>query len=193
MTTGSSAKSRKASPKSTLDRCSRMIRSVPGWSRSSPNLSPAADGASVDPRGSRRSRTDCRLPRCAHPGARGSSSCVRCPTEASQMNRDARSRQSASMPSHPDRAPGFAKAWLRPSCPDDWGRLGTCGCRCAGSRGSRIPFQKKIENHAAAVELYFMYYNFGRVHQTLRVTPAMEARVSDHVWSVEEIVALLPS
>ena len=55
------------------------------------------------------------------------------------------------------------------------------------------PFSEKIENHAAAVELYFMYYNFGRVHQTLRVTPAMEARVSDHVWSVEEIVALLPS
>jgi IS1 family transposase len=52
-------------------------------------------------------------------------------------------------------------------------------------------FSKKIENHAAAVALYFMYYNFGRVHQTLRVTPAMEAGVSDHVWSVEEIVGLL--
>ncbi len=52
-------------------------------------------------------------------------------------------------------------------------------------------FSKKVENHAAAVALYFMWYNFGRVHQTLRVTPAMEARVSDHVWSVEEIVALL--
>jgi hypothetical protein len=51
-------------------------------------------------------------------------------------------------------------------------------------------FSKKIENHAA-VALYFMYYNFGRVHQTLRVTPAMEAGVSDHVWSVEEIVELL--
>jgi hypothetical protein len=35
-------------------------------------------------------------------------------------------------------------------------------------------FSKKDENHAAAVALYFMYYNFGRVHQTLRVTPAME-------------------
>ena len=41
------------------------------------------------------------------------------------------------------------------------------------------------------VSLYFMYYNFGRVHQTLRVTPAMEAGVSDHVWNVEEIVGLL--
>jgi IS1 family transposase len=52
-------------------------------------------------------------------------------------------------------------------------------------------FSRKIENHAAMVALYFMYYNFGRVHQTLRVTPAMEAGVSDHVWSVEEIVGLL--
>ena len=52
-------------------------------------------------------------------------------------------------------------------------------------------FSKKIENHAAGVALYFMYYNFGRVHQTLRVTPAMEAGVSDHVWSIEEIVGLL--
>jgi hypothetical protein len=41
---------------------------------------------------------------------------------------------------------------------------------------------------SAAVALYFMYYNFGRVHQTLRVTPAMEAGVADHVWSIEEIV-----
>lgn len=52
-------------------------------------------------------------------------------------------------------------------------------------------FSKKLENHAAMVALYFMYYNFGRVHQTLRVTPAMEAGVSDHVWSIEEIVGLL--
>jgi hypothetical protein len=52
-------------------------------------------------------------------------------------------------------------------------------------------FSKKIENHAAAVALYFMYYNFGRVHQTLRVTPAMEAGVANHVWSIEEIVGLL--
>ena len=52
-------------------------------------------------------------------------------------------------------------------------------------------FSKKVENHAAAVALYFMYYNFGRIHQTLRVTPAMEAGVANHVWSVEEIVGLL--
>ena len=52
-------------------------------------------------------------------------------------------------------------------------------------------FSKKLENHAAMVARYFMYCNFGRVHQTLRVTPAMEAGIANHVWSVEEIVALL--
>src|SRR6202051_949982 len=52
-------------------------------------------------------------------------------------------------------------------------------------------FSKKLENHAAMVALYFMYYNFGRMHQTLRVTPAMEAGITDHVWSIEEIVGLL--
>lgn len=46
---------------------------------------------------------------------------------------------------------------------------------------------KKIENHRHALALYFMYYNFARIHQTLRVTPAMQAGVSDHVWSLEEI------
>lgn len=52
-------------------------------------------------------------------------------------------------------------------------------------------FSKKVENHAAMVALYFMYYNFGRIHQTLRVTPAMQAGIADHVWSIEEIVSLL--
>ena len=51
-------------------------------------------------------------------------------------------------------------------------------------------FSKKVENHEAAVALHFMHYNFARVHQTLRITPAMEAGVADHVWSLEEIVAL---
>jgi IS1 family transposase len=52
-------------------------------------------------------------------------------------------------------------------------------------------FSKKVENHGWAVALYFMHYNFCRVHQTLRVTPAMEAGISDHVWSIEELVGLL--
>jgi IS1 family transposase len=51
-------------------------------------------------------------------------------------------------------------------------------------------FSKKVENHAAAVSLHFMHYNFARIHKTLRVTPAMEAGVTDHVWSLEEIVTL---
>src|SRR6266850_4915703 len=46
---------------------------------------------------------------------------------------------------------------------------------------------KKIENHRHALALYFMYYNFARIHLSLRVTPAMEAGVSNHVWSIEEI------
>jgi IS1 family transposase len=52
-------------------------------------------------------------------------------------------------------------------------------------------FSKKVENHEAAVALHFMYYNFARIHQTLRVTPAMEAGIADHVWSLEEIIELL--
>ena len=52
-------------------------------------------------------------------------------------------------------------------------------------------FSKKIENLEAAVAIHFMWYNFGRVHQTIRVTPAMEAGVADHVWSLAEVVALL--
>lgn len=51
-------------------------------------------------------------------------------------------------------------------------------------------FSKKVEQHENAIALYFMYYNFCRIHQTLRVTPAMEAGISDHVWSLEEIVRL---
>jgi IS1 family transposase len=52
-------------------------------------------------------------------------------------------------------------------------------------------FSKKVEMHAHSVALHFTYYNFCKIHQTLRVTPAMEAGLSDHVWSVEELVALL--
>ena len=53
-------------------------------------------------------------------------------------------------------------------------------------------FSKKLENHAAAVALWFMYYNFCRVHSSLRVTPAMEAGICDDIWSVEELCGLLP-
>ena len=52
-------------------------------------------------------------------------------------------------------------------------------------------FSKKAENHLHAVALYFLHYNFARIHKTLRVTPAMQAGLADHVWSIEEIVGLL--
>jgi IS1 family transposase len=52
-------------------------------------------------------------------------------------------------------------------------------------------FSKKVENLKYAVALHFMYYNFCRVHQSLRVTPAMEAGVTDHIWEIEEIINLL--
>ncbi len=51
-------------------------------------------------------------------------------------------------------------------------------------------FSKKVGNHKAAVAFYFMWYNFARINQSLRVTPAMEAGVADHVWSAEEIARL---
>jgi IS1 family transposase len=52
-------------------------------------------------------------------------------------------------------------------------------------------FSKKLENHEHAVAIHYMYYNFGRIHQSLRVTPAMEAGIADHVWSIEEMMSLL--
>ena len=53
-------------------------------------------------------------------------------------------------------------------------------------------FSKKFENHAHQVALYFFHYNFCRVHKTLRVTPAMEAGLTDHIWTLEELCSLLP-
>ena len=52
-------------------------------------------------------------------------------------------------------------------------------------------FSKKVENHAHSVALHFMHYNFCRIHRSLRVTPAMEAGVTDHLWEVEDVVRLL--
>jgi len=52
-------------------------------------------------------------------------------------------------------------------------------------------FSKKVENLFYALALHFIYYNFCRIHQTLRVTPAMEAKVTDHVWDIVEILGLI--
>jgi hypothetical protein len=51
-------------------------------------------------------------------------------------------------------------------------------------------FSKKWENLKAAIALHFAYYNFCRVHQTLRVTPAMEAGLTDHIWTMAELVSV---
>jgi hypothetical protein len=49
-------------------------------------------------------------------------------------------------------------------------------------------FSKKLENHVAAVALYVAHYNFCRVHETLRVTPAMQLGVTEHIWTISELV-----
>ena len=50
-------------------------------------------------------------------------------------------------------------------------------------------FSKKVENLRAALALHFAYYNFCRVHSSLKVTPAMENGVTDHVWDLSELIA----
>ena len=52
-------------------------------------------------------------------------------------------------------------------------------------------FSKKIDNHRHSIALHFMYYNFVRIHQTLRTTPAMAAGVTDKLWDIADMVALL--
>src|SRR5437870_13886079 len=51
-------------------------------------------------------------------------------------------------------------------------------------------FSKKLENHGHMVALYFLHYNYCRIHKTLRVTPAMKAALTDHVWTIEELLEL---
>lgn len=64
--------------------------------------------------------------------------------------------------------------------------------RMSNRRFTRLTngFSKDLESHKRSLALHFMHYNFCRIHQTLRVTPAMEAGITDHVWSAEEIAAL---
>lgn len=52
-------------------------------------------------------------------------------------------------------------------------------------------FSKKLENHRLALAIHFLHYNFARIHQTLRITPAMAAGLTDHVWEFSELIALL--
>jgi hypothetical protein len=50
-------------------------------------------------------------------------------------------------------------------------------------------FSRKLDNHKAACALHFAYYDFCRIHKSLRVTPAMEAGITDHVWTIAELLA----
>ncbi len=56
---------------------------------------------------------------------------------------------------------------------------------------SIFAISKKIENHAHAVALHFMFYNFVRIHKSLRVTPAMAAGITDRLWEIEDIARLV--
>jgi hypothetical protein len=52
-----------------------------------------------------------------------------------------------------------------------------------------LGFSKKYDNFAAAMALHFAFYNFCRVHKTLKMTPAMKAGIADHVWTMKELLA----
>lgn len=69
-------------------------------------------------------------------------------------------------------------------------RTSPCGCICAFTRLTN-GFSKKVEAHANAVALHFMYYNFVRIHATLRMTPAMAAGVTGKLWEIADIIALI--
>lgn len=51
-----------------------------------------------------------------------------------------------------------------------------------------LAFSRKYENFQAAMSLHFAFYNFCRVHKTLRVTPAMESGIADHIWTIRELI-----
>jgi hypothetical protein len=64
--------------------------------------------------------------------------------------------------------------------------------RMAMRRFTRLTnaFSKKLDNLKLALAIHFVYYNFCRVHSTLRVTPAMKAGISDHIWTIEELISV---
>jgi hypothetical protein len=74
-----------------------------------------------------------------------------------------------------------------------YGELQNLSMRTGMRRFTRLTYahSKKVENRPHAIALYFMHYNYCKIHTTLRVTPAMEAGLTDHVWEIEELVALL--
>jgi hypothetical protein len=66
-----------------------------------------------------------------------------------------------------------------------WLRLWISGGNCNA-------FSKKLENHMHALSLYFMFYNYCKTHKSLKITPAMAAGLTDHVWELADIVNLIP-
>jgi hypothetical protein len=60
------------------------------------------------------------------------------------------------------------------------------------SQPTHSAFSKKIENHIASLAIHYMHCNFCRIHQSLRVTPAMAAGIADHLWSIGDIIGLIP-
>jgi hypothetical protein len=67
--------------------------------------------------------------------------------------------------------------------------LGLAKAQSCALRQPANAFSKKWENHYAALSLYFAYYNFVRIHSSIRVTPAMEAGLTDHVWTLKELLS----
>ena len=86
--------------------------------------------------------------------------------------------------------PSFIELKLRLS---HYNRTSRCVWEC--SRFTRLTngFSKKVEHHAYQVALHFMHYNFVRIHKTLRMTPATAAGVTDRLWTIQDIVSLLPA
>src|SRR5256885_5749713 len=67
-------------------------------------------------------------------------------------------------------------------------RTSRCGCRCGGLPGGQTHSQRTWKTTRTLVTLYALWYNFVRIHKTLRVTPAMAAGIADRLWSMEDVV-----
>lgn len=74
-----------------------------------------------------------------------------------------------------------------------WPTRGNLTLRMGNRRFTRLTnaFSKKVENHEAMLALFFFYYNFCRIHQTLRCTPAMQAGISTKIWELSDVIDLL--
>ncbi len=71
------------------------------------------------------------------------------------------------------------------------GKIGACEQQCGATLDSQNGFSRKIENHAAAIALNYIAYNFIKIHRTLHATPAMAAGVTERLWDAGDLVGLL--